>query len=311
MTAGQRAILEFLQEDLRSGWRLAVRLLAKYSVVGEGGGEGEGGGVGGGAASPGFAAGEVFLGGAAAGPGGISVECVKEAASALSAVMSEGRVPKRDRALALEGLLSEVSGPCVRRLEGLRRLQQQQLLLEHGSGATEAATLLPVSAAAAAAAAAEEASEAAESAVMYPPVSSWPSLDSYSEVMRLLLALLSDGLPSLADSAAFQDQPQQERDERLVSCLKAAVEGVAAVAECRRLKMAFLRTKDVSMSPEARSGGGGGGRGGGGGELAADAGAEGFPLLLRETLLLVTGAVRSELAPLVHKGSGGAAVRNA
>ncbi|CAN0438671.1 unnamed protein product, partial [Ectocarpus sp. 12 AP-2014] len=36
VTPGQRAILEFLQDDLRTGWRLAVRFLAKYSVVVDG-----------------------------------------------------------------------------------------------------------------------------------------------------------------------------------------------------------------------------------------------------------------------------------
>ena len=297
VTPGQRAILDFLQEDLRSGWRLAVRLLAKYSVVGEG--EVQGDVVGGRAASPSSPG--VVLGGAAAGPGGVSAECVKEAASALSAVMSQGRVPRRDRALALEGLLSEVSGPCVRRLESLRRLQQQQQ--QQASGAVEAVVGIEKGAPG-------STESASSTGGGVAPVSSWPPLDSYSEVMRLLVALLGDGLPSLADTATFQDQTQQERDERLVSCFKAAVEGVAAVAECRRLKMSFLRSKGLSISRDAaRPGRAVGDRGGDAGGVGAGAELEGFALLLREALLLVTAGVRSELSPLVHKGSGGAAVR--
>lgn len=98
VTPGQRAVLDFLQEDLRSGWPLALRLLAKYSVTGAG--EESGG-------APGSAAaGGVVLVGAGAGTV-VSVECQKEAAAALSGLMSE-RVPQRDRALALEGLLTEV-----------------------------------------------------------------------------------------------------------------------------------------------------------------------------------------------------------
>ncbi|CAM9619353.1 unnamed protein product [Ectocarpus sp. 13 AM-2016] len=272
VTPGQRAILEFLQDDLRTGWRLAVRLLAKYSVVVDGSEE----------ASSGAAAAA-----AAAGPGGVSVECVREAATALSSVMSNGRVPKRDSAVALEGLLFDVSAPCVRRLEGLRK---------HKSGPDSAAAAAgepptQPSAAAMPGAAVASATDA--------PVSSWPSLDSYSEVMRLVLALLNDGLPSVADPASFQqDERDQERDKRLVSCLKVAIKGIGAVAECRRLKMGFLK-KDLSLgSPQATgsetttSGGGGG----------ANGGARGFPVLLREALMLVTRAVRSELVPLVHKG---------
>ncbi len=280
VTPGQRAILEFLQEDLRSSWRLAVRLLAKYSVVGEVEG----------------AVGGVVLGGEVAGPGGVSVECVKEAATALSAIMSKGSVPKRDRALALEGLLSEVSGPCVRRLDGLRRLQQRQQQQEQAAEAAGPSSSPPPPPPAAAGEGTADA-----------PVSAWPSPDSYSEVMRLFLALLNDGLPSLADSAAFRDRPPQERDDRLVSCLRVAVEGVGAVAECHRLKTCFVEgraasTSSSSLQETRRPGVAPSGQAVGGG------GSGGFPPLLREALVLVTGAVRSELAPLVHGGSKAARV---
>lgn len=87
VTPGQRAILEFLQLELRSGWQMALTLLAKFSVAP---GWREGGG----------------------GEEEVTVECTKEAASALSAMMSE-RVPRRDRALALEGLIAEVCVWCI------------------------------------------------------------------------------------------------------------------------------------------------------------------------------------------------------
>lgn len=47
------------------------------------------------------------MGGARAGLG-VTPECVKEVAEALSSMMSTGKVPKHDRALALEALLLEV-----------------------------------------------------------------------------------------------------------------------------------------------------------------------------------------------------------
>lgn len=97
VTSGQRAILDFLQEDLRSGWRLALRLLAKYSIAAgdpQKDLDGEG---------------RVVMEGAE-NPAGVTVECRKEATEALSAMMSDRlRVPPRERALAFEGLLSEVS----------------------------------------------------------------------------------------------------------------------------------------------------------------------------------------------------------
>ncbi|CAM9312609.1 unnamed protein product, partial [Laminaria digitata] len=111
VSPGQRAILDFLQEDLRSGWQLALRLLAKYSVAEWGGGAGGDGG----AIPDSYSAGGIIMGGARAGLG-VTPECVKEVAEALSSMMSTGKVPKRDRALALEALLLEVSGPCVRLL---------------------------------------------------------------------------------------------------------------------------------------------------------------------------------------------------
>lgn len=91
VTPGQRAILDFLHEELCSGWQVALRLLAKYSVGGAGS---EGGGTGGGSV--------------------VTVECAKEAAATLSGMMSS-QVPKKDRALALEALLQEVGalGVCV------------------------------------------------------------------------------------------------------------------------------------------------------------------------------------------------------
>ncbi|CAN0410189.1 unnamed protein product, partial [Ectocarpus sp. 8 AP-2014] len=272
VTPGQRAILEFLQDHLRTGWRLAVRLLAKYSVVVDGSEE----------ASSAAAA-------VAAGPGGVSVECVREAAAALSSVMSNGRVPKRDSAVALEGLLFDVSAPCVRRLEGLRKHRSRP---DSAAAAAGAPPTRPSVAAMPGAAVASVTDDA--------PVSSWPSLDSYSEVMQLVLALLTDGLPSVADPASFQQgERDQERDKRLVSCLKVAIKGIGAVAECRRLKMAFLK-KGLSLGSPQTAGSETTTSGGGGG---ANGGARGFPLLLREALVLVTRAVRSELVPLVHKGS--------
>lgn len=260
-----------------------MRLLAKYSVVGDGSEEGSS------TEAPAPAP-------AAVGPGGVSVECVREAAAALSSVMSNGRVPKRDKALALEGLLFDVSAPCVRRLEGLRRKQKS------GPGSAAAAAGAPP-AQPSAAAAATAMPGAAASAADAPPVSRWPRLDSYSEVMQLVLALLTDGLASVADPESFSDQGDQERDKRLVSCLKVAIKGVGAVAECRRLKIAFLNEGLSSGSPRAGSETTSGGAGGG-----ANGGVGGFPLLLREALVLVTRAVRSELVPLVHKGSEDARV---
>lgn len=95
---GQRAILDFLQEDLRSGWQLALHLLLRCSVAGATG-DGHG------------AAGRAGEGDGASGSAvGITVECASEAASVLSGMMSE-RVPRRDRALALESLLDEVATP--------------------------------------------------------------------------------------------------------------------------------------------------------------------------------------------------------
>lgn len=73
-----------------------MRLLAKYSVAGGGGGF----------VVPGSTVEGVILVGAEEGTG-VTRECGKEAAGALSAMMSE-RVPRRDRALALAGLLAEV-----------------------------------------------------------------------------------------------------------------------------------------------------------------------------------------------------------
>lgn len=102
VTPGQRAILDFLQEDLRSGWQLALRLLAKYSIAGWGGG-GDGD-----AAVTDSSSGGIIMGGARAGLG-VTVECVKEVAEALCSMMSTGRVPRLDRALALEALLLEVN----------------------------------------------------------------------------------------------------------------------------------------------------------------------------------------------------------
>lgn len=93
VTAGQRSILEFLQQDLKSGWQLALNLLAKFSV--EPGKQDS--------ASQGSGAGE--------GQRGVTVECTKEVSRALSAVMSK-KVPAADKALALEGLLSEVCVVC-------------------------------------------------------------------------------------------------------------------------------------------------------------------------------------------------------
>lgn len=93
VTPGQRSILEFLQQDLKSGWQLALKLLAEFSVEpgkqdsasrGSGGGEGQ---------------------------RGVTVECSKEVARALSTVMSK-KVPAVDKALALEGLLREVCVVC-------------------------------------------------------------------------------------------------------------------------------------------------------------------------------------------------------
>ncbi|CAM9468256.1 unnamed protein product, partial [Ectocarpus sp. 8 AP-2014] len=277
VTPGQRAILEFLQDDLRTGWRLAVRLLAKYSVVVDGSEE----------ASSATTA--VVAAAAAAGPGGVSVECVREAAAALSSVMSNGRVPKRDSAVALEGLLFDVSAPCVRRLEGLRKHRSRP---DSAAAAAGAPPTRPSAAAMPGAAVTSATDDAA--------VSSWPSLDSYSEVMQLVLALLTDGLPSVADPASFQQgERDQERDKRLVSCLKVAIKGIGAVAECRRLKMGFLK-KGLSLGFPQAAGSETTTWGGGGG---ANGGARGFPLLLREALVLVTRAVRSELVPLVHEGS--------
>lgn len=105
VTPGQRAILDFLQEDLHSGWPLALNLLAKYSSVAARGGD-----RGGGLAIPE----SVVVDGrgleSARGADervGVTVECTVEAAGALSTLMA-GRVPRKDRALALEGLLQEV-----------------------------------------------------------------------------------------------------------------------------------------------------------------------------------------------------------
>lgn len=267
-----------------------MRLLAKYSVAGEVEGDAGGGsGVGGGSAAT------------ALGPGGVSAECVKEAATALSSIMSKGRVPTRDRGLALEGLLSEVSGPCIRRLESLRKVQQQERSQRHsGAGALEA-----------------------PGGVDLPsPFSTWPAEESYSEVMRLLLALLRDGLPCVSEpapppaSAIATSQDQQ--DERLAKCLRGAIEGIGAVAECRRLKLGFLAAQDVVEVESAGQVVGGGRTGGVGSSsscggsrvVSAAAGSEGpFSQLLCEALVLVTGAVRAELVPLVCKGSASARVR--
>ncbi|CAN0438649.1 unnamed protein product, partial [Ectocarpus sp. 12 AP-2014] len=63
--------------------------------------------------------------------------------------------------------------------------------------------------------------------------------------------------------------------------------------------MGFLK-KDLSLgSPQAAGSETTTSEGGGG----ANGGAREFPLLLREALMLVTRAVRSELVPLLHKGS--------
>lgn len=95
---GQRAILDFLRDNLGSGWQLALRLLAKYSVVGGGGGVD---------VVPGVGDSGVIMAGGEEARAGVTVECVKEAAAALCSMMSD-RVPRRDRALALDGLLDEV-----------------------------------------------------------------------------------------------------------------------------------------------------------------------------------------------------------
>lgn len=92
VTPGQRAILDFLREELSSGWQLALPLLAKYSVSEAVGVRGNGGGVSHGPS----------LGGV------VTVECMKETALTLSSLMKD-RVPNKDRALALEGLLQEAS----------------------------------------------------------------------------------------------------------------------------------------------------------------------------------------------------------
>lgn len=96
VTAGQRAILDFLQEDLQSGWRLALTLLAKYSIATED-------------PQKDFnREGRVMMEGAE-NSAGVTMECRREATEALSAMMSDRlRVPPRERALAFEGLLSEV-----------------------------------------------------------------------------------------------------------------------------------------------------------------------------------------------------------
>ena len=52
------------------------------------------------------------MGGARAGFG-VTPECVKEVAEALSSMMSTGKVPRRDRALALEALILEVLKPSL------------------------------------------------------------------------------------------------------------------------------------------------------------------------------------------------------
>lgn len=131
------------------------------------------------------------------------------------------------------------------------------------------------------------------------PPSSPPSLaSSYTQVMRLLLALLSDGLPCLSDKDSldketFETLQGKGREDNLVQVFKVAVNAIGSVSECRRLGMVVQGGGGLVSGGD----GGGGGGGGGGGE------AVGFSELLREALSLVTGAAWSNLVPLVQKGS--------
>lgn len=115
-------------------------------------------------------------------------------------------------------------------------------------------------------------------------------LRSYADVMRLLLSLLSDGLPCLSENTAFED-PEGPGVDRLVKAFAAAVKAVGAVAECHRL-----------AALEQSSGGTWAGNGG-------EEDGAGFSMLLCEALSLVTAAVSMDVAPLVEKGSGDATVR--
>lgn len=108
--------------------------------------------------------------------------------------------------------------------------------------------------------------------------------------MRLLLSLLSDGLPCLSVNTAFEEREGPGVD-RLVKAFAAAVKAVGAVAECHRL-----------AALEQSAGGTWAGSGG-------EGDASGFSMLLCEALSLVTAAVSVDVAPLVEKGSGDAAVR--
>ena len=147
-----------------------------------------------------------------------------------------------------------------------------------------------------------------------PPPPPSPLAFSYTQVMRLLLSLLSDGLPCLSDKDAFSKEDvdrktmdketfetlqSNSREDNLVQVFKVAVKAIGSVTECRRLGM-VVHGGGVGVGSGVSDGGGGGG---GGGE------AVGFSELLREALSLVTGAAWSDLVPLVQKGSCDARVR--
>lgn len=116
--------------------------------------------------------------------------------------------------------------------------------------------------------------------------------------MRLLLSLLSDGLPCLSDANHAATTPSsQTSTEESVSAFGGAIKAVAAVAECYRLGQ-------VAMGPSAPAGQEGGGRdtaeeGNDGGEI------EVFSRLLCEALSLVTAAVCRDVVPRVQRGVGG------
>lgn len=126
--------------------------------------------------------------------------------------------------------------------------------------------------------------------------------------MRLLLALLADGLPCLSDKDTVDDTfTAESREDNLVQVFKVAVKAIGSIAECRRLSMVVqggvaLTAKGLGAGVGAGSGVRGGGSGAGGSE------AVGFSELLREALSLVTGAAWSDLVPLVQKGSCDATV---
>lgn len=108
-----------------------------------------------------------------------------------------------------------------------------------------------------------------------------------------MLSLLSDGLPCLSESTAFEGYKGREV-ELLVKAFAAAVKAVRAVAECHRL---------AALQQDAAGGGTWAGNGGEGDVV-------GFSMLLCEALSLVTSAVSVDVVPLVEKGSGDATVRS-